>query len=211
MKRVALLVAVIACVSTPAAAQVVEGGYVAGTLGVNVAGKGSVLAGAEVGGRVANKMDLFAELGWVADLPTATRDGSAGTIAGAISAQTGQTVTFDATTPTMYFGVGARYFLSPRYGVHPFFEGVGGFARVKQDVSFIVGGTDVTSNISDFGVTLGEDLAGTTTVGTVGIGAGARLARESWHLDVGYRYTRLFTDSKGTNSNRVSATVAYRF
>jgi hypothetical protein len=215
MKRVALLVVVIACGSKLAAAQIVEGGYVAAVVGTNVAGKTSVLVGAEAGGRLTSEMDIFVELGRVADLPTATRDTSAATISGGIAAQLGQQVTFDARTPTIYGGVGLRYFVPMMSGLvphlAPYLEGVAGFARTKENVSFSVGGTDVTSRISDFGVTLGSDLAGSPTVGTLGLGIGVRLPRGPWHLDVGYRYTRLFTARQGTNSNRMHVAVAYRF
>jgi opacity protein-like surface antigen len=212
MKRVVLAAAVVVGMAAGANAQSLEHPYVAPVIGASVGGTTSVLVGAEAGARIFNRTDGFVELGWIPDLPTGARDASAGIIAGGLAARTGQPASFDAKTSTFYGGIGARYriFAQP-LAFNPYVSGVLGFARSNQDVKFNVGGADVTSNLQGLGVTLGSDLKGASTKPTLGIGVGVIHPWRGWDLDIGYRYTRLFTDLKGTNAHRVHIAADYRF
>src|SRR5262249_25126127 len=116
-----------------------------------------------------------------------------------------------------YFDAGLRYeFLAGKW--LPYVLGGGGIARVHPDVKFSVGGTDVTGQLSNFGVQLGSDLSDTLTKGLLVVGGGARTSFARRYLvDVSYRYGLIFSkrgeidnDSK-INTNRLQAGFGLRF
>jgi opacity protein-like surface antigen len=94
---------------------------------------------------------------------------------------------------------------------------MGGFgvAKVKQDATFSVNGTDVTSSLAQpqYGsVQLGSDLSGTFTKPMLSIGGGVMWA--AWQrlvVDVQYRYGRVFAPDQGININRIGVGIGVRF
>jgi opacity protein-like surface antigen len=90
--------------------------------------------------------------------------------------------------------------------------GGGGVAQVKQNVTFSVGGADVTGNLTPYGVVLGTDLSGKVTKGMAVAGAGVMWS--AWQrlvLDFQYRYGRIFTDGQGINVSRAGIGLGVRF
>jgi opacity protein-like surface antigen len=79
-------------------------------------------------------------------------------------------------------------------------------------VRFLVGGTDVTANLAQYGVVLGSDLSGTFTKPMLTLGGGV-----AWPFgqrvtaDLQYRFGRIFADNQGINVNRVGVGVGVRF
>ena len=67
----------------------------------------------------------------------------------------------------------------PGVPVQPYVLGGVGFARVTKKVVFAVGGTDVTSTLTQFGVVLGSDLSGEFTKPMLTVGGGVAWARSA--------------------------------
>ena len=95
--------------------------------------------------------------------------------------------------------------------LRPYVLGGGGVASVKQDVAFTVGGTDVTSNLPQLGVTLGSDLSGTFTKPMVVAGGGVMWPWQRLVVDLQYRYGRIFADDGGINVSRAGVGIGFRF
>jgi hypothetical protein len=211
MSRIVTLSIVAFCVSVTAAqAQLAESGYAQLNIGT-IASKGAgVLIAAEGGMAVAENIEAFADLGWSSKLQPATLDPSARTISDFLQRTTGQPAAYSSDAPAFFGDLGARYFFKPRYGVRPYGLGSIGFARIDQQVQFTLSGNDVTSNIGDYGVTLGEDLDGAVTKASLGLGVGVLVPFHTLQFDVGYNYNRIFT-RVGTNAHRIYGGVRYRF
>ena len=86
-------------------------------------------------------------------------------------------------------------------------------ASVKQDVTFTVGGSDVTSTLaSQYGVQLGSDLSGTFTKPMVVAGAGAMWpAWQHLVVDIQFRFGRIFAEDGGINVSRAGIGIGVRF
>jgi opacity protein-like surface antigen len=111
------------------------------------------------------------------------------------------------------FGLAGVKFNVPVTGkLQPYVMAGGGVAKVKQDVTFSVGGSDVTANLTPYGVVLGADLSGTFTkpMATVGVG----VMWPAWQrlvLDFQYRYGRIFADGQAINVSRAGLGFGVRF
>jgi opacity protein-like surface antigen len=152
--------------------------------------------GVEGGVYVNPRLSIIAEAGLIRDTAPATLGSAAQVIAGYL-AQTQSAVTYSVKQPISFGGVGVRYAIPYSETISPYVLGMGGFGRVKKDVAFTIGGTD---------------LAGTATrpMGTFGGGV-AWQPRPAVVLDLGYRYSRIATETTGTNVSRLGLTVGYRF
>ena len=101
--------------------------------------------------------------------------------------------------PVTFGAVGLKYEMVESGKAHPYLMVGGGMARVKQNVTFSVGGTDVTGSLqqSPYFVTLGTDLSGAFNKPMLTLGAG--VAWPVWKrlvLDFQYRYGRIFADDQ---------------
>ena len=211
MSRIVALSILAFCVSATAAyAQLAESGYAQVNIGA-IASKGAgVMIGFEGGAAVAENIEAFADLGYSSKLQPATLDPSARTIVDFLQRTTGQPAGYSSDAPAFFGDIGARYFFKPRYGVRPYGLGSVGFARIDQQVQFTLSGNDVTGSLGDYGVTLGEDLAGAVTKASLGVGGGVMVPFRTLHFDVGYTYNRIFT-REGTNAHRIYGGVRYKF
>ena len=90
-----------------------------------------------------------------------------------------------------------------------------GFAKVTKDVTFAVGGTDVTSQLTTLGVQLGSDLSGEFNKPMVTVGGGV-----DWpfwrQIVVGlqFRFSHIGAEDDTTsalNIGRAGASVGIRF
>jgi opacity protein-like surface antigen len=86
-----------------------------------------------------------------------------------------------------------------------------GVAKVKQDVAFTIGGTDVTSNLQQFGTVLGTDLSGDFTKPMLTLGGGVAYPIRRLVLDFQYRFGRIFAEDAGINVNRAGIGIGVRF
>jgi opacity protein-like surface antigen len=166
----------------------------------------------EFGWTVHPNLQVFAEGGAIRDVATPETGAAAQAIAGSLS-QTQSNVTYTVRQPVT-FGVGGLRFEVPTAGVvRPYVLGGFGIANVREDVSFGVGGTDVTSSLqTQFGVTLGTDLSGSFTKPMVTLGGGA-MFRPGARLvvDLQFRYGHIMADDGGINVSRAGVGVGVRF
>jgi opacity protein-like surface antigen len=88
---------------------------------------------------------------------------------------------------------------------------VGG-ARVRHEPTFTLAGSDVTGQVSRYGVTLGQDLSGTSSHAAISGGGGvvARV-RDVWYVDAGIRFLSISGPTQRTNVGRFVIGAGYRF
>lgn len=166
--------------------------------------------GVEAGVTVQPRLQIFVEGGQTRDTAPAALGANAQLIAGFLS-QTQSGVSFTVKQPVTFGVAGVRY--GAMVGkVEPYVLGGVGAARVKRDVAFSVGGSDVTSNLQNLGVALGTDLSGSETKAMISLGGG--IAWPAWQrlvIDLQYRYGRILTSDEGLNLHRAGVGVGVRF
>lgn len=167
--------------------------------------------GAELGVRIAPDLHVFVEAGQVRDTSPALLGQNAQLIAGFLS-QTQAGASYTVKQPVTFGVAGLRYGRAIG-SVEPYVLGGAGVGRVKRDVAFRVGGTDVTSNLqTQYGVTLGSDLSGDETKAMITLGGG--VAWGPWQrlvIDLQYRYGRVMTSDEGLNVSRAGIGLGVRF
>ena len=187
-------------------------GYVEGVVQSAFGNVTSQSYGVELGITVMPNVQLFAEGGLVRDVATSDIGTAAQTIAGFLS-QTQANVQFRVKQPVTFGVAGIKYVVPTAKALRPYVMGGGGMAQVKQDVTFTVGGSDVTSNLaSQFGVQLGTDLSGTFTKPMIVAGAG--VIWPAWQrlvVDLQYRYGRIFAEDGAITVNRAGVGIGVRF
>jgi opacity protein-like surface antigen len=187
-------------------------GYVEGVLQSAFGNVTSQSYGVELGVSLMPNVQVFGEGGMVRDVATSEIGAAAQAIAGYLS-QTQTNVQFRVKQPVTFGVAGLKYVVPTASSLRPYVIGGGGIARVKQDVTFTVGGSDVTPNLaSQFGVQLGTDLSGTFTKPTIVAGAG--LMWPAWQrlvIDVQYRYNHIFAEGSAITVNRAGVGIGVRF
>ncbi len=152
------------------------------------------------------------EGGQTRNAATAQLSAAAQTIAGGLS-QIASNVGFSVKSPVTFGVVGVK-FLIPVEGskVMPYVLAGGGAASVKQNSVFTVGGTDVTSNLAQFGTVLGTDVSGSFTKPMFSVGGG--VAYPIWQqlvLDFQVRFGRILAEDQGINITRAGLGIGVRF
>jgi len=186
-------------------------GYVEGVAQSAFGNVTSQSFGGEVGITVLPKVVVFLEAGRVNDVTTPQFGAAAQAIAGGIGL-TQASVTYHVKEPATFGILGAKYVVPTSGSVRPYVLAGGGLAHVSQNASFAVGGTDVTTTLATYGVTLGSDLSGNFTKPMMVVGGGAMYT--AWHsvvVDLQYRYGRIFADGTGINVSRVGIGFGVRF
>jgi hypothetical protein len=168
--------------------------------------------GGEIGVTIMPGVQVFVEGGQTRDVSTTAIGAAAQQIAAYIAQGQGG-VTYKAREPVTFGVAGIRYLIpiAPSK-VEPYVMVGGGVAQVKQNVTFAVNGTDVTSNMAQYGVVLGSDLSGKFTKPLVTVGAG--VAWPVWQrlvLDFQFRYGRIFAEGGGINVSRAGLGLGVRF
>jgi opacity protein-like surface antigen len=194
-----------------AAAQSVSKGYVEGVAQSTFGNVTSQGYGVEAGVSLGINVQVFGEVMRVKDTAPASLLTSAQLIANGLS-QTQTNVGYHAEQPAVFGAAGFRFVFPTTSSLEPYVLIGGGVAQVEKKVSYTINGTDVTSNLSQYGVVLGSDLSGTETKAMVDLGVG--LAWPLWQklvLDFQYRYGRVFLSDEGLNINRAGIGVGVRF
>jgi hypothetical protein len=166
----------------------------------------------EVGKRnVWHNLDFSIEAGWMSTVVSQHRIDSAGTIANYLSQTQGQPASSSIKVPAGYgvFNVRKTVYSTQKYDVYAL--GGLGFAVTSPKTTFILGGTDVSGSLGQYGVTLGKDLAGSSTSALLNLGGGVTLPFGKWFGDVSYRFTPIFTANQSTKVSRFNFGVARRF
>jgi opacity protein-like surface antigen len=169
--------------------------------------------GGEIGVTVAGGWQVFVEAGQVRDTSPSDLGASAQAIAGFL-ARTQANVGYRVKEPVTFGIAGVRYVFPGAGRVEPYVLAGGGIAQVKRDVTFTVGGADVTSSLQQapYYVTLGSDLSGSETKPMVGAGVG--IVWPAWRrlaIDFQYRFGRVFASDQGLNVNRAGVGIGVRF
>ena len=167
--------------------------------------------GIEGGISIAPKIEIVVDLGMVRDSSPKALGTAAQLVAGGLTNVQSSSVTYSVKQPIGFGMIGVRYTIPRSDKLHPYIEVTGGLARVKRDVRFTIGGTDVTDTLSKYGAVLGSDLAGSESKMVFGGGAGVVYdITPSFIFDAGYRFNRIASDP-ATTVNRVGAGIGYRF
>jgi opacity protein-like surface antigen len=119
-----------------------------------------------------------------------------------------------------YYTAGVKYLFPPSGGGYEPYIGLGfGAARVTKDVTFSVNGAELSELdlLSQYGVQLGADLAGSTVKPMMVVAAGVSRAMGRALFDVSYRYGLIFSktgsieEDKALNTSRIQVGVGFRF
>jgi opacity protein-like surface antigen len=194
----------------PAYAQTLSKGYVEGVAQSAFGNVTSQSYGVELGVSLKPSVQIFGEVGFTKDTAPASLASGAQVIANYLSL-TQSNVAYTAAQPVTFGVAGFRFPFATTSKLEPYVLVGGGVAQVKKDVTFTIGGTDVTGNLAQYGVVLGTDLSGSETKGMLSFGAG--VAWPVWEklvVDFQYRYGRVFT-SEGLNMNRAGVGIGVRF
>ena len=167
--------------------------------------------GAEAGINLSSSLGIFIEGGRVVDAAPA----SLGTSAEIVAAHIGLTaanVGYTVKQPVDFFAAGLRYWIDIHSKLAPYILAGAGIGMVKPDAEFTVGGTNVNSNLGQYGVALGSDLSGTTTQLMLDAGAGARYPLgDHFYADLEFRYNRVFISGRNIPFSRVGLGLGVRF
>jgi hypothetical protein len=168
--------------------------------------------GVEGGVLVAPKLVVFGEFGFVRDAAPSEVGVAAQAIAVYLTGLQGAGVTYSVRQPVSFGVAGIKYLIPYDESIQPYVLGGFGIARYTRDVTFTVGGTDVTSTIAQYGVTLGSDLAGSTVRPMLSAGGGvAWTVKAPFVVDFQFRYGRIFAEGKGLNVSRAGVGLGIRF
>lgn len=212
MRVFAAALAAAAVLSGAAEAQTSDDtGYIEGVAQSAFGNVTSQSFGAEAGYNLTPTIQIFVEGGRVRDAAAPEVGQAAQQIAGYLSGAQSAPVAYQVKQPVTFGAAGIRYLFAASPIISPYVLAGGGIAQVKNDVAFTIGGNDVTSSLSNYGVVLGSDLSGSATKALMEAGVGVQWA--AWQrlvLDFQYRYSRVFTDP-GFNINRAGIGVGVRF
>jgi opacity protein-like surface antigen len=192
----------------------VETGYIQGMAQSAFGNVTSQSFGAEAGYFLTPQITIFLEGGYVRDTAPSALGAAAQKIASGLTQLTSSSVGYSVRQPVSFGAAGVRYSFAGTPKLQPYVLAGFGAASVKEDVRFTVGGADVTDNLasSPYFTTLGTDLAGTSTKPLFEIGGGVNyLGFDAVRIDLGYRYSRIFTDTSGTNINRIGIGIGFVF
>lgn len=202
--------------AAPASAQGINAGdagqnYVAAVVGVQSVQNVGAQAGLEVGRSLSDKLEVFGELSWLQDTVTRRRLDTAKSIASFLQTSQGATATSDLSAPAVFGGAGVRLFVSGPRTVRPYVVAQAGVARVTVKPAFTIAGADVTEKLTQYGVSLGSDLTGSTSKAAFGGGFGVLMQQGLWRIDAGLRVLSIQTDDQATNVLRLSVGVGRTF
>lgn len=189
-----------ASAQTPAPdAQTFVGGLVGVTFGTET---GAAFAG-RVGFKIGRNLHLFGEIGRITDVtPKEVSD-----LLDEALEEIGDEVpvSFKAKFPATYFAGGVRW--SKANGkTGPFAEGGVGVGHITSDVELRIAGIDFTDEVEEL---IGDDTSMTEFLLMFGGGVNLNLSPNA-SVDVGYRFTRIFTEDPAVNSSSVYAMVVWK-
>jgi len=201
--------------TSPAAAQApgnVDGRRVTlgGVIGAGAVQEVGVQAGGTLGIRLTQTLELVGEGIWTANTATRRRINLASNVGTYLQTTQGTQVSATVEAPTVFAGGGLRLLFGSRRW-RPYAVITAGVARITLQPEVTVGGGDITSRLSEYGVTLGRDLAGSMTEPAVSGGFGLRTRRSDWFVDAGIRYIYIQTDGQATGVIGIGSTVGRAF
>ncbi len=194
---------------TPAPAPVVTSPWSATVY----AGAGSVqrvggLVGGQVSRRLTESLDATVRTEWIQDTASRRRLSMATTLAAFTSSARSVTMLGDVTAPA-WVTMGGVQWRARQARWTPVVSVDAGLARVTFRPAFSVSGTDVTTQLGSYGITLGKDLTGSNLSAAFGVGAGVLIPGERLNLDARLRLQQFATPAESTRV--LSLTIGARF
>ena len=178
--------------------------------GIQVVARSEPLVGGEFGIRLRKNVHVVVEGGWFKDVVTDSCIAELASFATYLQQTQGQPATSKIDAPTLFGTLGLRYIFENSSGVRPYILANAGVARVEFRPSFTLNNQQISSNVSQYGITLGRDLLGPGTHLAYGGGAGL-VVGQKWYLDLGVRLTRINTPDHATDVRRLSVGFGRRF
>lgn len=178
--------------------------------GIQTVARSGPIAGGEFGIRIRKNMQIVVESGWFKDVVTRSRIDELRSFVTYLQQTQGLPATGDIDAPVWFGSVGLRYVHQNAGGVRPYLMATGGLARVEFRPTFTLDNRLISTNVGQYGITLGKDLLGPGMHPTYGGGAGV-IVGDKWYLDLGARWTRIHTPDHVTDVRRLSIGVGRRF
>ncbi len=172
------------------------------------------MIGAEAGARVWRSLDVMLEAGSFGDVVTEEQLALATPLTTYLEQTQGKTAASTVKMPAVYGGVGARWvFENVNIGgwARPYVLFSVGPARVKREPTFTLAGSDVTSSLNQYGVTLGADMTATEHHAAVSFGLGVVIPYRMIYVEVGYRLTGIQMPDQAINVNQLKIGIGARF
>ena len=188
-----------------------SGMYIGGVTGITAVQNVGAQLGGEFGYQMSDRLSFFGEGVWMQDVVTRRRLDLAASVATYVQTTQGASATGAVVAPSFYAGGGARVMLATSGLIRPFVSGGAGIAHVVLKPDFTVSGSDVSSNMAQYGVTLGSDLTGEMTKPAFQFGAGILVPQGRWYISGEFGVTSIQTPDQTTNVLRVGVGIGTRF
>ncbi len=183
-------------------------GAVAGIAAVqNVGG----LVGGRVGYRLSPRFQIIGDATWMQNTVTRRRLDTATQVAGYLQNTQGAAATGTVAEPTWSFRGGAQIIVATHGTTEFYVVAQAGAARVVFQPTFTLNSSDVTTQLPTYGVLLGSDLSGESTVADYSGGAGVRILHGTWNIDVGVHVESVRTPDQPSMVIGVTFAVMRRF
>ena len=178
--------------------------------GIQVVDHGAAVAGGEFGIRLRKNLQVVVGATRMWDVVTASRVDEVNSFASYLQQTQGKPASGTIDAPAWVATAGLRYIRETTAGVRPYFMVDAGLGRVEYRPTFILNAVDITTAVSQYGITLGRDLLGPGNHLAYGAGAGLVFG-DKWYLDLGVRLTRINTPDHATDVRRISIGIGRRF
>ena len=184
--------------------------YLGVLTGLHEVARTGPVAGGEFGIRLRKNVHVVVEGGWLKDVVTDSRIAELASFATYMQQTQGLPATAEIDAPAWFGTAGLRYIHENSSGVRPYILANAGLARVEYRPEFTLNNQRISSNVSQYGITLGRDLLGAGKHLAYGAGAGLVFG-EKWYFDLGFRFTRINTPDHATDVRRLSVGIGRRF
>lgn len=184
--------------------------YLGVLTGVQHVARSAPILGGEFGIRLRKNVQVVVEGGWFKDVVTDSRVAELGTFVTYLQQTQGLPATGEIDAPTWFGNVGLRYIYENNSGVRPYVLANAGLSRVEFRPKFTLNNRAISSNLTQYGITLGRDLLGPGNHFAYGGGAGL-IFGDKWYFDLGVRLTRINTPDHATDVRRLSIGMGRRF
>ena len=205
MKRVIPCAVALLVLAWPQVARADEHAFFRAFTGVSFGTKAGGLFGAAVGANVKKNVQVFGEFGRITNVLPKSVVQLIELESAAAAALVGGKASSTAKAPATYGLFGFRCILKDINSFRPFIEGGVGATRVTSSMAVQIRGSstvsgDITSRVSDAFI---NSTPATKAMATFGAGLGLGIGKRG-SLEIGYRYSRIFTSNPGINAHRVS-------
>jgi opacity protein-like surface antigen len=185
--------AFLALVTLPVLAQSQDDqrGYVIGLGGMNSTEKNAPFFGGAGGFNITKDLQITGEVGRVQDVLANFTNEDLQLVDQGLLTELGMPSVSSVKMPTNYVTGGLRYLLPISGAVRPYVSASGGIAHMSPKAKFLIGGVDLTKEITANELIKKTFREETRPMASVGGGVAVNLARH-FTVDAGYRYSGIF-------------------